>query len=300
MPMVQVGEVELFYELRRKGDEPVLMLVCGLSSQLISWDDELCEMFEKAGFGLLLFDNRDAGLSTSFAPATSLAPAQPAEPSRSSGFAFDPSTAAYTLADMAEDASGLLGALGIDRAHVVGVSMGGMIAQALAIAHPEQVESLCSIMSTTGATDVGTPTTEALRVLLAPSPTDRDRYIDRQVAIQAAIGSPGFPTDVERTKQRAGRAFDRRFRPDGVVRQVLAIVSSPDRTEALGHLSIPTLVIHGEDDALVAVSGGRATAAAMPGSRLITIPGMGHDLPKEIWPRVVNEISRNAGVGASR
>ena len=177
--------------------------------------------------------------------------------------------------------------------------MGGMIAQALAIAHPEQVESLCSIMSTTGDTEVGTPTPEALAALLAPAPTDRDGYIERQVAIQAAIGSPGFPTDVERTKQRAGRAFDRSFRPDGVVRQVLAIVSSPDRTEALGHLSIPTLVIHGEDDPLVALSGGKATAAAIPGSRLITIPGMGHDLPKEIWPRVVSEISRNAGVGAS-
>ena len=153
--------------------------------------------------------------------------------------------------------------------------MGGMIAQALAIAHPEQVESLCSIMSTTGDTEVGTPTPEALAALLAPAPTDRDGYIERQVAIQAAIGSPGFPTDVERTKQRAGRAFDRSFRPDGVVRQVLAIVSSPDRTEALGHLSIPTLVIHGEDDPLVALSGGKATAAAIPGLATNHDPGHG-------------------------
>lgn len=293
MPTLRVGEVELCYDLRRKGEEPVLLLISGLSSQLISWDDALCDLFENAGFGVLRFDNRDVGLSTSFA-LTELASPRPAF-----SLAFDPAAAPYSLVDMATDAAGLLEGLGIDRAHVVGVSMGGMIAQALAISHPERVVSLCSIMSTTGASDVGTPTPEALKVLLAPPPGDRNEYIDRQIAIHNVIGSPGYPADLDRIKARAGRAFDRSFRPDGVVRQVLAIVSSPDRTEALGHVSVPTLVIHGEDDPLVALSGGIATAAAVQGSSLVTIPGMGHDLPPEVWPRVVAEIARNAGVGAA-
>jgi pimeloyl-ACP methyl ester carboxylesterase len=201
---------------------------------------------------------------------------------------------------MAGDAAGLLAALGIDRAHVVGASMGGMIAQALAIAHPERVLSLCSIMSTTGDPAVGMPTPEALEVLLSPAPRDRDGYIERQLAISKVIGSPGYPHDEERIRKRAARAFDRSFRPDGVLRQVLAIISSPDRTEDLRHLRIPTLVIHGEQDPLVALSGGLATAEAIPGSRLIKMPGMGHDLPPELWSEVVTAITGNAGVGAVR
>jgi pimeloyl-ACP methyl ester carboxylesterase len=290
MAMLQVGDVEICYDLRHDGDQPLILLVSGLSSQLISWDEDLCDMFTEAGFGVLRFDNRDVGLSTSFA-------SKPESGESSSGFSFDPSNAAYTLVDMAGDAAGLLEGLGFDRAHIVGVSMGGMIAQALAIAYPERVRTLCSIMSTTGDPEVGTPTPEALQVLLAPSPSDRDGYIERQLAISRVIGSSGFPFDEARVRRRAGRAFDRSFRPDGVVRQVLAIVASPDRTEALGHLEIPTLVIHGEDDPLVALSGGQATAAAVKGSRLMTIPGMGHDLPPEVWPEVVAAIASNAEVG---
>jgi pimeloyl-ACP methyl ester carboxylesterase len=291
MAMLQVGDVEICYDLRHDGDQPLILLISGLSSQLISWDEDLCDMFSEAGFGVLRFDNRDVGLSTSFASREP----EGAEPS--SGVSFDPSNAAYTLLDMAGDAAGLLEGLGFDRAHVVGVSMGGMIAQALAIAYPERVLTLCSIMSTTGDPEVGTPTPEALQVLLAPSPLDREGYIERQLAISKVIGSPGFPFDEARVTRRAGRAFDRSFRPDGVVRQVLAIVASPDRTEGLRHLETPPLVIHGEDDPLVAVSGGQATAAAVRGSRLMTIPGMGHDLPPEVWPEVVAAIASNAEVG---
>ena len=298
MAMLRVGDVDLCYDLRRKADEPLILLISGLSSQLTSWDDELCDLFVEAGFGVLRFDNRDIGLSTSFAPLEAQNGSENAKPSPS--FSFDPTNAPYTLVDMAGDTAGLLAGLGVDAAHVVGVSMGGMIAQALAIAHPERVLTLCSIMSTTGASDVGTPTSEALQVLLAPAPRDRDAYIERQVAIAKVIGSPGYPYDEARVRRRAGQAFDRSFRPDGVARQVLAILASPDRTEGLGHLEMPTLVIHGEADPLVALSGGLATAAAVRGSRLMTFPGMGHDLPPELWPEVVTAIADNARAGQKR
>jgi pimeloyl-ACP methyl ester carboxylesterase len=291
MAMLQVGDVEICYDLRHNGDQPLILLISGLSSQLISWDEDFCDLLSEAGFGVLRFDNRDVGLSTSFGRKDS------GNEGPSSSFSFDPSNASYTVVDMARDAAGLLEGLGFDRAHVVGVSMGGMIAQALATAYPERVLTLCSIMSTTGDPDVGTSTPEALQVLLVPSPRDREGYIERQLAISKVIGSPGFPFDEARVRRRAGRAFDRSFRPDGVVRQVLAILASPDRTEALGHLEIPTLVIHGEEDPLVSLSGGEATAAAVRRSRLVTIPGMGHDLPPEVWPEVLTAIAANAEVG---
>lgn len=307
--MLRVGDVDLCYDLRRQGDEPLILLISGLSSQLTSWDEEFLDMLSEAGFGVLRFDNRDIGLSTSFAPAVAPPTAPPAAapsgapPAAENGaenvgagssFSFDLANAPYTLVDMAEDTAGLLEGLGVDAAHVVGVSMGGMIAQALAIAHPERVLSLCSIMSTTGDPDVGQPTSEALGALLAAAPRDRDGYIERQIAISKVIGSPGFPYDEERIRKKAARAFDRSFRPDGVVRQVLAILASPDRTEGLAHVVVPTLVIHGEEDPLIALSGGLATASAVSGSHLVTIPGMGHDLPPEVWLQVVTEIAANA------
>ncbi|MGO9343784.1 MAG: alpha/beta fold hydrolase [Acidimicrobiales bacterium] len=288
MATLEVGDVELCYELQRRHDEPVILLISGLGGQLISWDDDFCDLLVKEGFGVLRFDNRDVGLSTSFDPAGA------AELDLSSGISVDTASAPYDLVDMAGDAAGLLGAVGIDAAHVVGVSMGGMIAQQLAISHPEKVLSLCSIMSMTGAPDAEPPTAEALRVLIAPPPEKRDAYIDNQVEVWKVIGSPGFPFDEGRIRRRAAAGYDRSFRPAGVGRQLLGILASPDRTEALGGVKVPTLVIHGEEDPLVRLSGGVATAAAVPGSTLVRVPGMGHDLPPEVWRQVVAAIADNA------
>jgi pimeloyl-ACP methyl ester carboxylesterase len=288
MTVIQVGDVELNYELRRKDDEPVILLVAGLGSQMISWDVELCDLFVESGFAVLRYDNRDTGLSTSF-DALGAASIDVA-----AGAPVDPSAAPYTLLDLADDGAGLLAALGIDAAHVVGISMGGMIAQQLAISHPEKVLSLCSIMSMTGSPETEPPSDEALHVLLAPPPSGRDQYIDNQVEVWRVIGSPGFAFDEERVRARGADAYDRSFRPEGVGRQLVAILASPDRTEALGQVTVPTLVIHGDGDPLVRPSGGVATAEAVPGAELVMIPGMGHDLPKEMWSTIVSDIVANA------
>ena len=192
---------------------------------------------------------------------------------------------------MAADTVGLIDALGMQSVHLVGASMGGMIAQTVAIEHPEHVRSLTSIMSTTGNPEVGQPTQEALGVLLATPPTSREEAIERAVTVFRVIGSPGFEFDESGVSERAALSYDRADDPDGVARQMLAIVASPDRTEALGSLSVPTVVIHGADDALVGVSGGRATAAAIPDAELVVIDGMGHDVPQALWPELTERIA---------
>jgi pimeloyl-ACP methyl ester carboxylesterase len=202
--------------------------------------------------------------------------------------------APYLLADMAEDALAVFEALGVGAAHLVGASMGGMIAQALAIRHPDRVRSLTAIMSTTGDPAVGYPHAEALPALLQPAPADREGYAEHHVLTFTTIGSPGYPPDVEQLRARGRTAYDRCFHPVGTARQLLAIAASPDRTPALRTLTVPTLVIHGEADLLIDVSGGRAIAAAVPGARLVTIPGMGHDLPPDLWPAIVDEIAMHA------
>jgi pimeloyl-ACP methyl ester carboxylesterase len=286
MAVIQVGEVEVFYELRRKADEPLLLLIMGLGGQLTSWDAGFCDALVAAGFGVLLFDNRDTGLSTSFDSV--------GVPSFADLFAGK--APPYSIDDLAGDAAGLLDALGLERVHVLGISMGGMIAQALAISHPDRVLSLCSIMSTTGAPNVGMPTPEAIEVLLAPSPTDRAGFIDNQVVIWKVIGSPGFEFDEETVRKKAAVSYDRSFRPQGVSRQLAAIIGAKDRTPGLEKLSMPTLVVHGEADKLMTPPGGAATAAAVPGAKLVTIPGMGHDLPPEVWDEVAEAVAVNAGI----
>ncbi|MBJ7453323.1 MAG: alpha/beta hydrolase [Blastococcus sp.] len=278
-----VGDIELAYEtFGDPGDTP-LLLVSGLGSQMLSYADELCADLAAQGLFVIRFDNRDVGLSTHLHAA--------GLPRLGDVRRGDRSSVHYELADMAADAAGLVEALGLDSVHLVGVSMGGMIAQRVAIDHPERVRSLTSIMSTTGDRSVGGASEAAQAVLYAPPANDRDEAIARQLETSRVIGSPGFPFDEEAIRARAGLAYDRAHDSAGVARQMAAIVTRPDRTADLGRVTVPTLVIHGSDDALVNVSGGRATAAAVPGAELVVIEGMGHDLPRALWPELTERIT---------
>lgn len=283
MQTTRVGDVELAYETFGSPEDTPLLLVMGLATQMIGWPDEFCRMLADRGLYVIRFDNRDIGLSTHLDAAGA--------PDVLAVMGGDHSRVAYRLPDMAEDTAGLLDALGLGSAHVVGASMGGMIAQALAIAHPEKVRSLTSIMSTTGDPAVGAPAEAALGVLLAPPATDRESAVQRAVDTYRVIGSPGFEFDESGLRERAGLSFDRAYNPAGVARQLAAILASPDRTADLARVAVPTLVVHGAQDALVNVSGGRATAAAIPGAELVVVEGMGHDLPREVWPQLVDRIT---------
>jgi pimeloyl-ACP methyl ester carboxylesterase len=286
MPVAQSNGIEIAYETFGNAEDPALLLVMGLGCQLILWDEELCRMFAERGFFVIRFDNRDVGLSSKIEGGP--------QPDVFAAIGGDASSASYTLEDMAADAVGLLDHLGIEAAHVAGVSMGGMIAQQLAIDHPERVLSLVSIMSTTGDPEVGQPLPHALPALVGPSPTDRDGYIEFNAQVFKTIGSPAYPPDDQWLRAMAGASYDRCHYPIGFMRQLLGVIASPDRTAALANVQVPTLVIHGEADPLITISGGEATASAVPGAKLVKVPGMGHDLPRELWPRVVDEIAANA------
>ena len=277
--------VELAYETFGDRSARPLLLVMGLGTQMLSWHDDFCAALVERDFFVVRFDNRDVGLSTHLHDA--------GPPDLMAALTGDTSRAAYTLEDMAADTAGLLEALEVPAAHVVGASLGGMVAQTLAIRHPEQVLSLTSIMSTVSP-QVGSPTDEASAVLLAPPATDRASAVQRALTAYRVIGSPGYPLDEEWLADVAGRAYDRGYDPAGVGRQLVAVYASGDRTEGLRGLRVPTLVLHGEDDPLVQVAGGRATAEAVPDAELIVRPGMGHNLPRQLWPTVVDAIARNA------
>jgi len=257
-----------------------MLLVMGLGAQLIAWPEMFVERLTARGFFTIRFDNRDSGLSTKFEGM----------PDFMALLSGDKSSAPYLVEDMAEDAVGVLDELGLERAHVVGVSMGGMITQALVINHPSRVLSATSIMSTTGDVTVGAPTGEAVSAMLRPAAANREEAIAASVASSKVISSPGFPFDIDLMTRRAAAAYDRSYCPEGTARQLGAILASPDRTEGLRQLKMPFLVIHGEEDPLVTVSGGKATAAAVPEARLMLIPGMGHDLPEAKWDQIIDAI----------
>jgi pimeloyl-ACP methyl ester carboxylesterase len=282
----RVGDIDIAYETFGDPSSPALLLVMGLATQMIAWHDDFCAELADRGFHVIRFDNRDVGRSSAMRHIPVPTLRQLALRSKQA--------AGYTLSDMAADAVGLLDHLGIERAHVVGASMGGMIAQTIAIEHPERVLSLCSIMSNTGARWSGQPRLATYRVLLGTPPQDRDKYIDHVVTMYRVIGSPGFDRDEDDLRDIAGRSYDRGRNPAGSGRQLAAIIASGDRTEGLRKLDVPTVVIHGTKDRLVSPSGGRATAKAIPGARLVTIEGMGHDLPRATWPRIIGAIAENA------
>ena len=279
------GEVELCYETFGDPADPALLLTMGLATQMLGWHEDLCAELADRGFFVIRYDNRDVGRSQRMTGRV---------PSTFELLRRDTRAAGYTLADMAADAVGLLDHLGIDAAHIAGASMGGMIAQTMAAQHPDRVHSLVSIMSNTGARWSGRPSLRMYGVLLKAPPRDRASYMDHAVTLFSRIGSPDLERDDEDLRRIAGMCFDRGINRAGTARQIAAIIASGDRTVLLRTIVAPTLVIHGTRDKLVPPSGGRATARAIPGARLLMIEGMGHDLPRAAWPRMLDAIEQNA------
>ncbi len=280
-----VGEVTLCYETFGDRADPTVLLVMGLGTQMIAWRTEFCEELAGHGYHVVRFDNRDVGRSTKI---------DAAPPTVGQLLRRSPSAGAYRLADMAADTIGLLDCLEVDSAHVVGASMGGMIAQLMAARHPRRVRSLASIMSNTGSRYRGQPHLRLYPLFLKRAPTDRDAFIAHVTRIFAAIGSPGFDHDEDEIRTTAEESFDRGHDPSGGARQLGAIAASGDRTSDLRTITAPTVVIHGTRDRLVGPSGGRATARAIPGARLVMIEGMGHDLPRGAWAPIIEAVVSNA------
>ena len=279
--------IELCYQTFGDPDGDPLLLVMGLGGPMIWWDPDLCTLLAQQGFYVIRYDNRDTGRSSrgqGRVTRTMLAKA----------FAGRRVRGPYTLEDMSDDAFGLLDHLGLESAHVVGVSMGGMIVQTMACAKPQRVRSLTSIMSTIGRRTVGWQDPKLLPVLLAPRQRNREAYVEASERLWKMIGSPGYPEDRETTRARAGETFDRGVSAAGTLRQMLAILCQPNRSRALHALAIPALVIHGDSDRMVHVSGGRATARAIPGAELIVVRGMGHDMPIPVFATITAAVRRTA------
>jgi pimeloyl-ACP methyl ester carboxylesterase len=288
MPNVRANGIDIEYEELGDPDGQPLLLIMGLGAQMIVWDDEFCAQLGERGFRVIRFDNRDVGLTTKFEVGRfSFLEAM------TKALSGQPVEAPYTLDDMADDAAALLDVLGIGKAHVVGASMGGMIAQTLAIQHPEKVLTLTSIMSTTGEPDVGQPTGEAMAVLMNRPTGSREEIIEFGVLTQRIIGSPDH-FDEARARARATATYDRAYYPIGFGRQLVAIVASGTRAERLREVDVPALVIHGTADPLVQPSGGQHTAEMIPGAELLMLEGMGHDLPPDYWPEIIDAIEKLA------
>jgi pimeloyl-ACP methyl ester carboxylesterase len=286
----RVGELDIAYQTLGDPADPPLLLVMGLGMHLIHWDLELCRQLADRGFHVIRYDNRDAGRSTKIdAPVPNLVRAM-------AGF---PIESPYLLGDMGDDAFGLLDQLGIERAHVLGASMGGMIGQEMAIRRPERVLSLASLMSTTGERRHGRPKLRLWSLFVHRAPQRRDDYVEYFVRVFRMVGSPGYPGDEARLRELAAATYDRGHHPAATGRQLAAIMASGDRTKQLRRLAVPTVVIHGTDDPLVPFRGGVATARAIPDAEFIAIPGMGHDLPREVWPKAVDAVVRNTARAAA-
>jgi pimeloyl-ACP methyl ester carboxylesterase len=278
--------IELCYELASDRGDP-LLLIAGHGAQLIWWHEALVAGFVDRGFCPILFDNRDAGLSTHLA--------QLGVPDVAA-VVMGEARAPYTIEEMAADADRLLAHLDIAAAHVLGISMGAMVAQAFAINHPSRTKSLVSLMSSPDPVHVGAPTIETLESMGEPPATTRDAYVDQVLASWVAHGSPRLGIDEAWVRDMNGRSFDRAFDPDGVTRQLAAIVGSADRRPGLAGVEVPTLVVHGAIDPVLRLEGGEATAKAVPGATLLVIDDMGHDLPEAVWRRLLNAVASNAGL----
>jgi pimeloyl-ACP methyl ester carboxylesterase len=282
--------IELCWDSFGDAKAPPLLLIMGLAAQMIAWDDDFCSQLAARGYRVIRFDNRDIGLSTRF-DAAGLPDVAAAFMAAMQGKAPG---APYLLRDMAYDAVGLLDALGIGSAHVVGASMGGAIGQTLAIHHPSRLRTLTSIMATTGAPGLPPPTPQALAVLFKPTPTDQAGYFESYVQTWNVLRAGSFPLDEARDLARAGQNFARGLNPAGVARQLAAILASGSRKQALAGVGVPTLVIHGDADPLVPLACGIDTAESVPGAKLRVIAGMGHALPISMWPQIIDAIAAHA------
>ena len=290
MPKVKANNIEIEYDTFGDPSSKPLLLIMGIRAQMIRWEKEFCEKFVEKGFYVIRFDNRDVGLSTKFDEAgepdimklyMKLAKGERIE-------------SVYTLNDMADDAAGLLSALGIDKAHICGASMGGAIAQIFAYRHPSRILSLTSIMSSTGNPDLPGPKPEVLKLLNLPTPTTREAIIEDRVTRLRIYHGPCFPFDEEKWREFATISYERSHYPPGYSRQFVAIRATGNIKPALSSIRVPTLVIHGSEDPLVPVEGGKDTAEAISGAEFLIIEGMGHSLPIEVWPKIVDAITKNA------
>jgi len=291
MGTASVNGVEIHYELTGHTDDVPLVLIAGLGAQLISWEDAFCEALVDRGFFVIRLDNRDVGMS-----ATIDADVDPVVEILNL-FSGQPATAPYLISDMAADVFGVVDHLGVDAFHVAGRSMGGMIAQQVAINAPERVRTLTSIMSTTGEPNVGAPSADLLPSLLQLAPADREAALDHAVEQARLISAPAL-FDATLARQLAERAWDRGRNPLGVARQLLAILASGSRAEALATLDVPTLVFHGSLDPLIGIDGGRRTAELVPGATFVELEGMAHDFPPNYWAAVISGITEMASAAA--
>jgi pimeloyl-ACP methyl ester carboxylesterase len=289
--MVRVGEIELCVSYRPGGSGEPLLCIAGLGMQLAAWPTGFLDELEARGFLVITYDQRDVGRSTYFD--------QCGPPDLLAALRRDGSRLAYRLEDLAADAVGLLATLGIDRAHLLGVSMGAMVGQLVALRHREVVRSLCSAMGSTGDRSVGQASPAALQVLLRPPAASEEDAIAQRLRQLEVVRGRALSGDAEREGEWAREVYRRANHPVGAARQLAALLAAADRTGELGHLELPVLVVHGSADEMIDPSGGRATAEAIPGSRLMMVEGMGHDLPAEHWGSIADAIAENAGLGAT-
>ena len=285
MARLRANGIEIEYEDVGDPAAPPMLLIMGLGAQLVTWDDGFCEALVERGFRVIRYDNRDAGLSTKMEAAG------PAD--LVAAYAGNPNPA-YTLDDLAADAVGVLDALGIPAAHIVGASMGGFIAQLVAINHPERVLSLTSIMSGPGGDDGVAPTAEAAALLVRPMPPTREERIQALLESSRVLAGENNPLDEVRERAKIERTYDRMFYREGFDRQLVAILAAESRVQRLGSVKVPTLVVHGLDDPLVPIDNGRRVAAAVPGARMLELEGMGHNVPERHWAKVADAIAATA------
>ena len=294
--IARANGIELCYEIFGEADAEPMLLIMGLGAQMIHWDDDFCRQLAGRGFRVIRFDNRDIGKSSKLSGGKRLSPVELLK----LRFLKIPVAAPYKLRDMAEDVIGLMDALQIPSAHLVGASMGGMIAQEIAILFPQRVSSLTSIMSTTGNPKVPPPTREASAMLMAPPPNTREEFFERFAQTWKILRVGSFPEDEALDQSRAERTYERGLNPAGVGRQLRAILASGSRKERLRAVKAPTLVIHGTVDPLVRPEGGKDTATSISGAKLVMIEGMGHALPIPMWPQIIGAIDKHAHAASAK
>ena len=299
MPNVTANGIKIEYDTIGNPSLPPLLLIMGLGGQLIHWETDFCRQLADKGLFIIRYDNRDTGLSTKF-EAAGLPDMSEMIKALMQGQSIE---TPYSLNDMADDAAGLLEALNIAKAHICGCSMGGMIAQSLAIRHPQLISSLISIYSTTGNPDLPPPQPAGMEALMTPPPIERQAFIEYNIKTMQAIAGSGFPFDEQFIRNISARSYDRAFYPQGISRQMMAVMAQENRKPALASIRVPTLVIHGTADPLVPPEHGQDTANAIPGAQLMLIEGMGHDLPsvKGPWPQIIDAIAAHTkGAGTMK